>query len=358
MFVLFRDFLNNIFVYSGMAPKGNPIYAYRCKKWQQISTKELLPGDVISMSFNRTEVVSGNDKSEAQSKKKAGDAQVSFVWDGNIPCDCLILKGSAVVNEASLTGESVPQMKEALTESKPENSMSTKEDSEVLVADAESEAFEDICLDINSTHRVNTLFSGTNALTVDGGWSNHSGSSHSDDERTPCPPDRGVIAYVLRTGFGSSQGALLQMIEFSQQSVSGDSRETGYALLMLFIFALISSGYVLYDGLQKQEKTTHEILLKCVIIITSVVPRQFPMQMAMAVNMALMALTKSGVFCTEPFRVPLAGKISHILFDKTGTLTTDKLEPVGIVCVSDSNRTAKSVVSKDGIKKEGMRDEM
>jgi cation-transporting ATPase 13A1 len=68
------------------------------------------------------------------------------------------------------------------------------------------------------------------------------------------------------------------MIEFSQQSVSGDAKETGLALLLLFFFALIAAGYVLHEGLRKGEKTTHEILLKCVIIITSVVPRQFPMQ--------------------------------------------------------------------------------
>ena len=42
----------------------------------------------------------------------------------------------------------------------------------------------------------------------------------------------------------SSQGALLQMIEFSQQSASGDVRETGMALLLLFLFALVASGYV------------------------------------------------------------------------------------------------------------------
>lgn len=349
----------------GMAPKGNPIFAYRAGKWQQISTKELLPGDLISMSFHRTEVLSSGDSTAGKQKKSVGDAQVTFVWDGSIPCDCLILKGSAVVNEASLTGESIPQMKEALTDSliDAEKASDTGDRKNFQAGDSIGG---DVSLDINSLHRVNTLFSGTMALTVDGEWgSDCNGKPGLDvvhasciDNRIPHPPDNGMVAYVLRTGFGSSQGALMQMIEFSQQSVQGDSRETGYALLMLFIFALISSGYVLYDGLQKQEKTTHEILLKCVIIITSVVPRQFPMQMAMAVNMALMALTKAGVFCTEPFRVPLAGKISHILFDKTGTLTTDQLEPVGIIAVTENNKTAVSVVSKDGGKNSSERDEM
>lgn len=61
-------------------------------------------------------------------------------------------------------------------------------------------------------------------------------------------------------------------------TLAGNATETGLALLLLFIFALIASGYVLKEGLRKKEKTTHELLLKCVIIITSVVPRQLPMQ--------------------------------------------------------------------------------
>ena len=130
-------------------------------------------------------------------------------------------------------------------------------------------------------------------MTVDG--VTHQKNNQDASNSIPTPPDYGAIAYVLRTGFSSSQGNLLQMIEFSTQSVSGDSRETGFALLMLLCFALMASGYVLKEGLRKKEKTTHEILLKCVIIITSVVPRQLPMQMAMAVNMALMALMKSGL---------------------------------------------------------------
>lgn len=62
-----------------------------------------------------------------------------------------------------------------------------------------------------------------------------------------------------------------------------------------------------------------------------------PMQMAIAVNTALPKLTKSGVVCTESYRVPYAVKLDHCLFYKTGMLTTDKLVPVGVVSVQPSN---------------------
>ena len=57
----------------------------------------------------------------------------------------------------------------------------------------------------------------------------------------------------------------------------------------------------------------------------------------MAVNTALMALMKKGIFCTEPYRVPFAGKVDAVLFDKTGTLTSDRLLPECVV-----NATASS----------------
>ena len=67
-------------------------------------------------------------------------------------------------------------------------------------------------------------------------------------------------------------------------------------------------------GLLEGEKAPHELIIKCIIILTSVVPRGLPMQMSLAVKTALMSLHSAGVFSTEPFRELMAGKVTHCLF--------------------------------------------
>jgi cation-transporting ATPase 13A1 len=60
-------------------------------------------------------------------------------------------------------------------------------------------------LDMNGMHRVHTLFSGTSIVTID------TEDTKSMLANVPVAPDGGVVAYVLRTGFSSSQGTHTHM---------------------------------------------------------------------------------------------------------------------------------------------------
>lgn len=249
--------LRNLKTLRGLAAPPREVMVLRCGRWIAISTADLLVNDVFKLSGE------------------------------TVPCDCLLIEGSAVVNEASLTGESHPQLKEAIA----------KTDTSVLDSDGK--------------HRVHVLFGGTELMQIN--------TAESADP----------VVFALQTGFRSSQGRLMQMIEYSNQNVTGDWKDALFLVLFLSCFAVASAGYVLHQGIMSK-KSSFELLLHAVLIVTSVIPPELPMQTAMAVNAAVAALMKLHVFCTEPFRIPIAGKVELCLFDKTGTLTSDKLVVAGI----------------------------
>lgn len=281
---------------------GNPsrlVYVHRSGEWMQVDTSALLPGDIMSLFRIQPHRVQSGD---ASGKKRT--ARIEDDGGDVVPADLLLLRGSTVVNEASLTGESVPQMKEGLTDLEAGDTLSIK-----------------------GKHKMNVAYAGTKMLQCLGDNGTLTGPKVSP---VSPPPDGGCLCFVLRTGFSSSQGKLVRMIEGSQEKVKGHEKETGLLLLLLCFFAVLSSSYVLYHGAQDENRSKYELLLHCIMIVTSVIRPELPMQMALAVNNSLMTLMKLHVFCTEPYKVPLAGKLDSLLFDKTGTLTTDELVAVGV----------------------------
>jgi cation-transporting ATPase 13A1 len=329
----------------GMGNPSRNIQVFRSNHWSAVDSSELLPGDI--MSLNRVKphhvkqqqadaIANATASTTANAKTKKPNLKVEDEGGDVVPADLLLLRGSTVVNEASLTGESVPQMKEGLTELE-----------------------QDETLGIKGKHKMNVVYAGTIMLNCKGAtdYLNGDGEDNGKSSKSahhagvmysqiPAPPDNGCVCFVLRTGFASAQGKLVRMIEGSQEKVKGHEKETGLLLLFLCFFAVISSSYVLYRGMQDENRSKYELLLHCIMIVTSVIRPELPMQMAMAVNNSLMTLMKMHVFCTEPYRVPMAGKLDACLFDKTGTLTTDELVAVG-VCEPNKLNTAKGKEDDD-----------
>lgn len=259
-----------------MSIKPYMIQVYRCGKWAEISTEDLVPGDLVSVLRTKE--------------------------DSGVPCDLLLLRGSCIASEAMLSGESTPLLKESVE-------LRTGSDR----------------LDFLGVDRNSGLFGGTKILQV-------TPKEAVKGQKHITTPDGGCLATVLRTGFGTTQGQLVRTMIFSTEKVTANNFESFLFLAFLMFFAIIASRYVWVKGVERNLKRS-KLLLDCVIIITSVVPPELPMELSMAVNASLVALSKYAIFCTEPFRIPSAGRVDICCFDKTGTITGEDLMVEGVVGV-------------------------
>ena len=108
------------------------IQVYRDSKWSEIQSDKLLPGDVVSVG--------------ASSLSTAIDARLTPLTarvgtETVVPADILLVNGAVIVNEAMLSGESTPLLKESIQ----------------LLEQADK-------LDVDGSNKNQMLFSGTKIL--------------------------------------------------------------------------------------------------------------------------------------------------------------------------------------------------
>lgn len=146
-----------------------------------ISSRDLVPGDIIELESPGIQ----------------------------IPCDLLLLKGSCAVNEAMLTGESIPFTKEDISERSGNEVLSYKAD------------------------KRHILFGGTELVKTDG-----------------------LTCYVLQTGFSTQQGELVRKMICSENVVTANNWEAFLFILFLLFFAVLASIYSYFNSVRLENHHT------------------------------------------------------------------------------------------------------
>ena len=172
----------------------------------------------------------------------------------------------------------------------------------IIIDDGDGEGEEEITTYDPESYKRNTLFAGTSVI------------------QTRFYGDAKVLAVVVRTGFDTARGDLIRSILFPKPMDFKFYRDSISFILLLFCIAAIGMAYCVYVYIERGS-TLRMIVLRCLDIITIVVPPALPAAMTVGTYYAQNRLKKASIFCISPQRINVCGKLKLVCFDKTGTLT-------------------------------------
>ena len=235
-----------------------------------ISSNDLVPGDIFELPDN---------------------GQI-------IPCDCILLNGSCIINESMLTGESSPIFKTSLSNN---NS------------------------DFNEkNHNKHLLYFGTKIIQK------RPPSLYKAINRNLKINNNNLRAMAISTSFMTLKGNLIRSIVYPKEiefKFKKDSVRYIYLMATLSIIGFIIS----LPFLVKSKMSPINIFKRTLDLITITVPPALPACIGIGISIAIGRLESKGIKCINRDRVNLAGKVNLICFDKTGTLTKEGLSIDGFV---------------------------
>jgi len=87
----------------------------------------------------------------------------------------------------------------------------------------------------------------------------------------------------------------MRTILYSSERVSANNWETGVFIGFLLVFAVAAAWYYVANTWNDPERSRSKILLYLIIIVTSVIPPELPMELTMAVNASLVPSFSPGL---------------------------------------------------------------
>ena len=307
------------------------VNVYRDEEWSLVSSADIYPGDIISLNdgyclknIKENEKNSKNNlifrilnllnnikirQQEKKNQKSLNTVLNKYKEKEVLPitCDVLILNGKAVVNEATLNGKSLPQIKNSIYNYSNLN----------------------VKLDIKKAHKNNIIFGGSKIVQIE-----------NSNKIIPInvkknPPNNGIICLVLKTGFSTYQGKILHKILFNKVKRHKNNKKNQMIFItFLFLIALLSSIYTLLEA-RRRDELSYPIILRIVIILTSIVPVDLPIELSLILYKCISYFESKSIVCIEPAKIPSSGTIDICCFDLIGTLTTDEFNILGIINLND-----------------------
>ena len=213
-----------------------------------------------------------------------------------LPCDSILVKGSVVINESMLTGESTPIIKTSLENTDEIYDSKLSDDSKYI------------------------LFSGTKILQK---------QIKNKNEK--------ILAIVSNTGFRTFKGQMLSSVIFPKEEDEDFRRDSLKYIIFMVIICFVGY-FVSLKYLIEAKISDEELTLRFFELFTSAVPPSLPTCLSLGMSYSLHRLKKFNIFCINRERVTLLGSINTIVFDKTGTLTENFLDISGFIPTIINNK--------------------
>ena len=254
-----------------MATLHGQVWAKRDGQWTKLLSEELVVGDLVCLT--------------AGSEDTCKD----------VLADCLVISGHAIVDEAALTGETMPIQKFACPTS----------DQHRNPQDAESKKY--------------YVFAGTGILQT--------GGAHPAD--MPTGVTDGTIVVVAATGAGTVRGELMRGLIFGASLKSSLFIELRYSLSILIVIALLD--FLTLNA--RFQMSLSSMLTAMYSIIGLINPLMAVSLVAGELRSAnrLKSHKEMRIFTRDLHRLTIAGKVDLALLDKTGTITKSGLDFYGVI---------------------------